>query len=417
MSADGRPGSAYLTGAGPSQRWELRPGRDATIGRQPGADIWIDDAQVSRQHAVLRFADDGWSIGEDAPSSNGTYLNGQRLLARSVLRDGDQVFVGRTALVFHLGADPLAGPAAGVAEVPPGGAGGVGGVGGAGGAGGRLETSTAPTVTGAAPVRQRPASHVGTVMLLAGAGEAIALVGNGLVTYVSSSGNGLLRWVLPPAVAVLATMIAAGIQLFGESEPSDSSAIGTQPRATAADRSAGRRRRARTMPVVASVLAAVLVLGVGGLAVTYGARYAIGYLTGKETGPDHLAQPAHATVRGLTVTVEHVYFTAHFTRVEVTVDNQRSDSAQLPLFGFCTFVGADRHGLELSISKSQWTTIVAPGVIETGTITFKGQLPEGVTSASLSFAFDPITVRGIRLGRPDTTTAASSGSTAGREPS
>ena len=118
MPADGGSGSAYLTGSGPGQRWELRPGRDLTIGRLPDSDIWVDDASVSRRHAVLRLAEDGWSIGEEAPSSNGTYLNGQRLLARSVLTDGDQVVVGRAALVFHLGAVPPGRPDAVSAPAP-----------------------------------------------------------------------------------------------------------------------------------------------------------------------------------------------------------------------------------------------------------------------------------------------------------
>ena len=401
MPADGGSGSAYLTGSGPGQRWELRPGRDLTIGRLPDSDIWVDDASVSRRHAVLRLAEDGWSIGEEAPSSNGTYLNGQRLLARSVLTDGDQVVVGRAALVFHLGAVPPGRPDAVSAPAPVA-------------ADRRLESATARTVTGAPAPRQRRTSRVGTVMLLAGAGEVVALVGNGLVTYIPSTGNGLLRWVLPPAVAVVATMIAAAIQLFGESDERESPAATTASGDPAAYGHPSVRRRSRTMPVAATVLAAVLVLGVGGVGVTYGARYAIGYLTGKETGPDHLVAAAHATVRGLTLTVEHVYYTTHFTRVEVTVDNARADSVQLPLFGYCTFVGGDRHGLEVSVSKSQWPIITAPGVQQTGTITFKGTLAASVTSASLSFGFDPITVR-VRLSSPDNR-AATSGSTAGTRP-
>ncbi len=48
------------------------------IGRDPMSDITINDPEISRQHARLSRTDDGFQI-EDLGSTNGTFVNGQRL--------------------------------------------------------------------------------------------------------------------------------------------------------------------------------------------------------------------------------------------------------------------------------------------------------------------------------------------------
>jgi pSer/pThr/pTyr-binding forkhead associated (FHA) protein len=57
------------------------------------------DPTVSRLHAVLERFEAGWCVS-DLGSSNGTYLNGERIWAAQRLRNGDEVRVGRTRLVF-----------------------------------------------------------------------------------------------------------------------------------------------------------------------------------------------------------------------------------------------------------------------------------------------------------------------------
>ena len=67
----------------------------AIVGRDPRCDIaLVEDTMASRQHA--RFVRDGafWRI-EDGGSTNGTYVNGQRI-SISVIHPGDQVAVGNT---------------------------------------------------------------------------------------------------------------------------------------------------------------------------------------------------------------------------------------------------------------------------------------------------------------------------------
>lgn len=56
---------------------------------------------VSRRHAMIRRGEDTLTL-IDLDSTNGTFLNGQRLLPKQprVLRDGDEIRLGR--LVFHL---------------------------------------------------------------------------------------------------------------------------------------------------------------------------------------------------------------------------------------------------------------------------------------------------------------------------
>jgi len=65
------------------------------IGRQPGCDVVLDDALVSRQHARVRVMPDGSVVVEDLHSTNGVYVNGTRL-PRSIqkLHEGDRLLVG-----------------------------------------------------------------------------------------------------------------------------------------------------------------------------------------------------------------------------------------------------------------------------------------------------------------------------------
>ena len=50
------------------------------LGRDPGADLLIDSPDVSRRHARLMKTEQGYQI-EDLGSSNGTFVNGERIAA------------------------------------------------------------------------------------------------------------------------------------------------------------------------------------------------------------------------------------------------------------------------------------------------------------------------------------------------
>ena len=70
---------------------------EITLGRSAGCTITVDDDFVSQMHArVFQRADQ--IVVEDLGSTNGTYVNRQRVSAPMVMRLGDQLQVGDTVL-------------------------------------------------------------------------------------------------------------------------------------------------------------------------------------------------------------------------------------------------------------------------------------------------------------------------------
>lgn len=70
------------------------------IGRAEDMHIVIDNVSVSRRQAQIRLEDDGsWTV-QDLGSSNGTFLNGQRLTAAQRLKRGDEISFGKYSLFF-----------------------------------------------------------------------------------------------------------------------------------------------------------------------------------------------------------------------------------------------------------------------------------------------------------------------------
>lgn len=74
------------------------------IGRVAGCDIVVDDGKASRRHARIVVEGSVVEI-EDLNSSNGTLLNGKPV-TRRVLRAGDTVQIGQSAIVYREGAVP-----------------------------------------------------------------------------------------------------------------------------------------------------------------------------------------------------------------------------------------------------------------------------------------------------------------------
>lgn len=70
------------------------------IGRDPAMDIAIDNIGVSREQAEIWLEGGTWKV-RDLGSSNGTFLNGERLTDAQLLRPGDEIAFGKFSLLFE----------------------------------------------------------------------------------------------------------------------------------------------------------------------------------------------------------------------------------------------------------------------------------------------------------------------------
>lgn len=78
------------------------------IGREASNSVSINDAEVSRKHAKLTLHGSAYVI-QDLGSTNGTFVNGQRVTATQVLNPGDTVSFGENiALQYESVFDPNA---------------------------------------------------------------------------------------------------------------------------------------------------------------------------------------------------------------------------------------------------------------------------------------------------------------------
>ena len=71
------------------------------LGRSSEAGILVDDTGVSRRHLEIRTTS-GRSYAVDLGSTNGSYVNGQRVDGQVELTDGSTITMGRSRLVFRL---------------------------------------------------------------------------------------------------------------------------------------------------------------------------------------------------------------------------------------------------------------------------------------------------------------------------
>ncbi len=87
-----------------SWRFPLEGDR-VTVGKAAENDVPLaEDPTASHLHAMLERFPAGWCV-TDLGSSNGTWVNGERIWASHRLRHGDEIRVGQTRLMFR---DPLA---------------------------------------------------------------------------------------------------------------------------------------------------------------------------------------------------------------------------------------------------------------------------------------------------------------------
>jgi len=84
----------YADGAKPRT---VKIAASMVVGRAPECELLLDDTYVSQQHARIFGKKGAWYV-EDLGSTNGTYVNDQRLAAPAMVQPGDRIRVGTTVL-------------------------------------------------------------------------------------------------------------------------------------------------------------------------------------------------------------------------------------------------------------------------------------------------------------------------------
>jgi hypothetical protein len=95
------PFVVYRDGDGRQQILRLS-GRRVTVGRDAEAGLSLPwDPQVSRLHAELECIGSQWTVADDGLSRNGSFVNGERVVGRRRLEDGDSLRFGHTQALFR----------------------------------------------------------------------------------------------------------------------------------------------------------------------------------------------------------------------------------------------------------------------------------------------------------------------------
>jgi hypothetical protein len=87
-----------ITLGGSEERIRLSGDR-MVVGRLKACAVYLQDANVSREHAALEREGSGWAL-VDLGSTNGTLLNGEKI-TRARLKDGDEIVIGISELTYR----------------------------------------------------------------------------------------------------------------------------------------------------------------------------------------------------------------------------------------------------------------------------------------------------------------------------
>jgi len=80
----------------------LLGGEEFLLGRGRDCDLRLRDANISRHHCMIRMRRDEVTL-MDLGSSNGTFVNGNRVVSQTALKSGDEISLGEFRFYFDLG--------------------------------------------------------------------------------------------------------------------------------------------------------------------------------------------------------------------------------------------------------------------------------------------------------------------------
>ena len=75
----------------------FRMATSMVVGRDAGCEVRLEDTYASQQHARLFAKNNSWFV-EDLGSTNGTFVNDQKLAAPALVQPGDRIRIGTTVL-------------------------------------------------------------------------------------------------------------------------------------------------------------------------------------------------------------------------------------------------------------------------------------------------------------------------------
>lgn len=343
-NAGSRSGACFVVRSGPLDAASiLIPPGTSTLGRSQESALRLDVEGTSRLHAEIDSSRAGTFLS-DRHSTNGTWVNGRRISGPVRLGNGDMVQLGTVLLQFF--------------------------------------ESGSQQVHAPLPRRRKT---LRSTLVIAGVAEIVGLSATAYIAFLTGW-VGALGWLLAPVGAVLIALLKVLVEEVGTRSaavPAGESRAVPAPGAGPVP-PAGRRHGERSLALTAVVV--ILVLGFGGVAAAAGVRYLTGWITGNEPGVERLVAPISVTSGGVTLTVDGVLHTNHFTQVGVTVRNDGTATISLPLFVNCTLVKPDATWLEVDAFRSRWSIDVPSGQTRRGTLVFKGHVAENATLLSLSFA-------------------------------
>lgn len=102
MSPSGVAALVVFGGALKGRRYDLI-GEAFVIGREQQCDLVIEDATVSRKHALLQHIEEKWFISDT--SKNGTHVNSQRVTGLLALANGDKIAISTAAQLEFVGSE------------------------------------------------------------------------------------------------------------------------------------------------------------------------------------------------------------------------------------------------------------------------------------------------------------------------